>query len=307
LEGLDGDERIDDVLSTALGEAISVAVHVTGRRRNRKPVLQALGADGAVKAFVKVGASRLTAELVRREAKALAAVADAAPQTFRVPRILLLAEWRGLPLLFLEPVERSLWARSPGKIAVCAAAAEISRMGSGVSTMLLASAYWSRTRRRLESLPPSTRKNELESLADALQRRHGDVWLRFGAAHGDWAPWNMSCSSGSLHVWDWERFERDVPFGFDLLHYRLSDRLLRRGWPPARAVAACRADARGVFQRLRAPVVGADALAAAYVLSLTLRHDLDAQLEPAQGFSALRESLTRELCALVESSKMGAR
>ncbi|MEZ5095753.1 MAG: hypothetical protein R2731_06320 [Nocardioides sp.] len=33
----------------------------------------------------------------------------------------------------------------------------------------------------------------------------GDRRLPLGAAHGDWAPWNMAWSGDVLEVWDWER------------------------------------------------------------------------------------------------------
>jgi hypothetical protein len=45
--------------------------------------------------------------------------------------------------------------------------------------------------------------------------------VRFGSWHGDWGPWNMAWAGERVRLWDWERFTRGVPYGFDALHYAL--------------------------------------------------------------------------------------
>ena len=47
--------------------------------------------------------------------------------------------------------------------------------------------------------------------------------ISFGAWHGDWARWNFVARGHRLAVWDWERYDRPVPVGYDLLHYFLQD------------------------------------------------------------------------------------
>jgi hypothetical protein len=48
---------------------------------------------------------------------------------------------------------------------------------------------------------------------------HAEHRLAFGAWHGDWGRWNMGIDDGALKIWDWERYDPDVPIGFDALHF----------------------------------------------------------------------------------------
>lgn len=63
--------------------------------------------------------------------------------------------------------------------------------------------------------------------------------LAFGAWHGDWTPWNMASTGQGLLVWDWERFTRDVPVGFDALHYWLQTEVVPARGEPRAAAAGC--------------------------------------------------------------------
>ncbi|MFI7126155.1 hypothetical protein ACIBQ1_10715 [Nonomuraea sp. NPDC050153] len=96
-----------------------------------------------------------------------------------------------------------------------------------------------------------------------------------GAAwHGDLAPWNMSPSrDGRLLVWDWERYELSVPYGFDIVHH-FFQRALRRMSPPV-AARACVARAA----RELAPLGVSDAVARQsalrYLIALADRHAAD--------------------------------
>src|SRR5205823_2810261 len=44
-----------------------------------------------------------------------------------------------------------------------------------------------------------------------------------------WTPWNMTMSRGRAIVWDWERFQTGIPVGYDAIHYRLQDAVIRDG------------------------------------------------------------------------------
>jgi hypothetical protein len=46
------------------------------------------------------------------------------------------------------------------------------------------------------------------------------VECAFGAWHGDFGPWNAAWGTDALEVWDWERFDPDVPVGLDAAHWR---------------------------------------------------------------------------------------
>ena len=43
--------------------------------------------------------------------------------------------------------------------------------------------------------------------------------VHLGGWHGDWGRWNMGMGDGILQLWDWERYDPEVPIGFDALHF----------------------------------------------------------------------------------------
>lgn len=293
LEGVQPGQCIDEHLSSILHEQVDVVVHVTARRPNRKPILQAIDRAGRIRAFVKVGMNAVTTELLKREADALRTVAAARPVTFVAPAVMDLREWRGLHLLILAPLPTWVRSHSAPAARLRSAQAELATWGADTETAVAESAYWMRTRAWIDALPPGPAAAVLTRLANLLERRHGRTLLHFSAVHGDWTPWNMCVASGSLLVWDWERFEPDAPRGFDELHYLLHDRLVRRRWTPDRAAEACRGDAPRVLRELGDPVERSGALAAAYLLSLGLRYQAGADVTEASALGDLQAALHR--------------
>ncbi|WP_327089334.1 hypothetical protein OIE66_01550 [Nonomuraea sp. NBC_01738] len=94
------------------------------------------------------------------------------------------------------------------------------------------------------------------------------------AWHGDLSPWNVSPSAdGRLLVWDWERYEVGVPYGFDAMHH-LFQRALRRMDPPT-AARACLAQAVGVLAPLGLTSAQARQTALRYLIALADRHAAD--------------------------------
>src|SRR5581483_11707468 len=59
-----------------------------------------------------------------------------------------------------------------------------------------------------------------------------------GSSHGDFAPWNMTAVADHVLVWDWEKFEPDVPVGFDLVHSDVQGAVVLAGASPSDAFAA---------------------------------------------------------------------
>jgi hypothetical protein len=99
-------------------------------------------------------------------------------------------------------------------------------MACGVTTgRLTTSGYWQSLCSRLSTVEECSDGYQLARAARRLGIAAGDVPLVYGAWHGDWAPWNMRPTAGSLLVWDWERFTCGVPLGFDALHYELQRRI----------------------------------------------------------------------------------
>ncbi|MGR6914503.1 hypothetical protein ACU635_09655 [[Actinomadura] parvosata] len=94
------------------------------------------------------------------------------------------------------------------------------------------------------------------------------------AWHGDLAPWNLCRSrDGRLLVWDWERYEVGVPYGFDAVHH-FFHRALRRAAPPA-AARACVTRAAKVLAPLGLPPATARRTALRYLAALAERHAAD--------------------------------
>ncbi|MEQ4716681.1 hypothetical protein [Nonomuraea sp. B19D2] len=94
------------------------------------------------------------------------------------------------------------------------------------------------------------------------------------AWHGDLSPWNMCPSAdGRLLVWDWERYEVGVPYGFDLVHH-FFQRALRSMAPPV-AARACVARAVRELAPLGLSAAVARQTAVRYLIALADRHAVD--------------------------------
>jgi hypothetical protein len=210
-------ESIEDRLSELLSRRIVVSVGLGSARANRKPILHALTPGGEALAFVKVGDTATARELIAAEAAALGRLSGRSFSGLRIPRVLHHGDWRGLGLLVLSPLPTGAFSLRSRRGAPVAAMRELT--GATRRLPLAAGTFWP----RFADVPlddPDQRKR----LADAVARigeAYGDDEIDFGAWHGDWAPWNMAWHRGRVQLWDWERFDPDVPAGFDLAHYRL--------------------------------------------------------------------------------------
>jgi hypothetical protein len=213
-----GADSIETHLAGCFGTEVRVGVLLGTRRVNQKPVLQVFDLDGRIRGFAKVGHNDLTAALVRREAEALATVRAHEPQAFRVPEVLHHGQWCGLEVLVLSPLRTDPRNRvSPA--ARLDAMREVARLTRVGETVLAGSGFWGRLRADAERLSVEPDGSRLVAAADALERSHGAEQVELGAWHGDWGHWNMGMGGDVLNVWDWERFDADVPVGFDCLHY----------------------------------------------------------------------------------------
>ncbi len=94
------------------------------------------------------------------------------------------------------------------------------------------------------------------------------------AWHGDLSPWNISPSGdGRLLVWDWERYETGVPYGFDAVHH-FFQRALRRMDPPT-AAHACLAQALRTLAPYGLSAAQARLTSLQYLIALADRHAAD--------------------------------
>lgn len=204
-------------------------------RANRKAVVQLHDRRGRTCAWVKVAHNELTRALLDAEVASLTALADGAPDAFRVPAVLARGDFDGVAWAALEPlgVERR---HRPALDAVDAVARAIEATAPPSSGPAAASVFAARLRRLSAGLPAA------EPAVARLAERAGQADLPLAASHGDFVPWNMLSGEPRPAVWDWERYDRATPVGFDRIHYRVQLGIQRRGRSLADAVAAAEAD-----------------------------------------------------------------
>jgi hypothetical protein len=214
----DGGDSIESYLSGCLGAEVRVGVMLGTRRVNQKPVLPVFDRDGRLRGYAKVGHNDLTRTLVAREAAALGRLHEHDLRRLRVPRVLHHGRWGGLEVLVVSPLTTD--PRAVVTPAVRAAAArELAHLDGVTPAALAGSAFW---RRLVDGAEQLRARPDGARLVDAVRRieaEHGGDAVRLGCWHGDWGAWNMGLADGVLHVWDWERFDPQVPVGFDGLHF----------------------------------------------------------------------------------------
>jgi hypothetical protein len=263
-------------LQELLESRLALAVHIGPARANRKPVLQLLSPDGEPVGFAKLGTGPLTRALVRAETAALTVLAELRLRQLTVPRLRHAGQWRDHQLLVQSalPVWRPRASLHPLRLAL--AMRELAYSCGTTGSPLAHSPYWQRLHDRLTAL---TDQPEAAALATAAAALHTcDVPLRFGAWHGDWAPWNMAVLPETLLVWDWERFDTGVPIGFDAIHYHLQCQLRIRTGAPA-AVAATLAAAGELLAPFGVPAPARGVTALLYLVDLAARYLADRQAE----------------------------
>ncbi len=208
---------IEQHLGAVLGRPVRIGVLLGPPRANIKPVLQVFDRDGTVLAFAKVATSPLTVPLLETEAAALRLLAGQPMRGVVAPTLLDLGRWRDVLVLVQQALPSAQSGRQPTTLP-SAALAEVAAVGGRHRRSLEASAFW----QRVADVGPD-RWHDVD--VSALSRLRAAVDPRteclFGAWHGDFGPWNAAWGAGALEVWDWERFDTDVPAGLDGAHWRL--------------------------------------------------------------------------------------
>ena len=274
-----GIDTIEAHLSSVLGREVLISTHLGAARANRKPVLQLLTARGEPAGFAKISVNPLTRDLIRSERAALDALAAENLSGLTIPRVLHHGQWRGRDVLVMTalPVWRRRKPLRPGQLA--ATMTEIAEVGGRSRGPLAGSGYLSTLRSRLERAPACPDRAALGAAIDALATASGRTPISFGSWHGDWTDWNMACTAEGLLVWDWERFTRPVPVGFDALHYRLQSAVVRRRQPPPAAAAECVRAAPSALTPFGVPATEARLVAILYLTELSARYLADRQAE----------------------------
>jgi hypothetical protein len=223
-------ETIDAYLTGVLGRELALSIHIGPARANRKPVLQLISPGGETFGFGKLGTGALTRQLVQAETDALITLGRSGLRRLTVPEVLHAGEWRGLRVLVQSalPVWQPRAPLTPARLTT--AMLDVAGCRGLRSGPLLDSDYWAGLGDRLAAL--GDRPEGVVALSAAVEligRRAGHTPIRYGAWHGDWAPWNMANVADTLLVWDWERFAEGVPVGFDAIHHELQRRIQSTG------------------------------------------------------------------------------
>ncbi|SDX86531.1 hypothetical protein SAMN05661080_01486 [Modestobacter sp. DSM 44400] len=296
VEAADGSPAgIEAHLTEVLGRRVQLSLHIGPARANRKPVLQLLSEDGDVIGFVKIGVNDLTRRLVVAEAGSLAHLAGSSFGITAVPRLLHSGVWRGLQVLVQSPLP--IWEKRaplpPERLAQ--SMLEVAAVDGVTTERLVDTPYWDRLRTALDELTPTDPVEQLRTAFAALDQRAQDAEVPMGAWHGDWTPWNMASLPHRVLVWDWERFERGVPLGFDALHYDLQRAVVRKGADPRLAVARCLAQSADLLAPFGVEPRYADVVALTYLVDLAVRYLTDGQAEAGARLGVLGQWLLPEL------------
>ncbi|MBM2619290.1 hypothetical protein JIG36_27440 [Actinoplanes sp. LDG1-06] len=292
-------QSIDGHLSEALGRELAVSVHIGPARANRKPVLQLIGPDGDTFGFGKLGTGPLTTQLVRAETAALTSLSNSGLTKLTVPRVLHAGQWRGLEVLVQSALPVWLPRAPLSKRRLVAAMLDIAGCCGYTTGALFGSAYWHELRARLAAVSDRPEGVGLASAAELLVQRAGDIVFRYGAWHGDWAPWNMANIDDALLVWDWERFASGVPLGFDAVHHELQSRIQSTGDAKAAVEATVRL-ATELLAPFGVPVAGREVTALLYLVDLATRYLTDRQAEAGARLGVLGTWLLPVLIRRVE-------
>jgi hypothetical protein len=272
---VDGAEGIDEHLASVLGHEVHLSIHIGPARANRKPVLQILDGDARTVAFAKLGVNPLTRELVDAETAATRRLSEHCDlRLLRVPRLLHAGEWNGHNLMVASALPAWTAPADLGPARRTAAMRELADACGSSRSPLGESNYASRLRSRLKTLTERAEPDAdtLQTAGETLLDRYAAAEMSFGSWHGDWAPWNTRETDEVIYLWDLERFEVGVPYGFDAVHYRLQDDIVTEGMDPTSAVLGLVADAPTVLAPMGVAPAEAEATVLLYLVDLAARY-----------------------------------
>lgn len=280
--GSDPPAGIDGHLSVVLGRQVWVSLYVSRARAVRKPLLQVIDAAGRTCAFAKLGVDPFTRALVRAEGEAVRILSLHEWDTLRMPTVLHAGRWHGHELLVQGAFSRGVAPRENSP-ELRRAMREVACVHGIVSAPLGISSYWEHVLGRIAALPGGEYQPLILRLAAAIERIGGRTDLAFGSSHGDWAPWNMTTTGGQLLAWDWEKFETDVPVGFDAVHFSIQGAVVLSGTAPAAAFAAALRNAEQLLAGLSSRSDAGELVVLLYGLHIALRYIEDGELSAGAG------------------------
>lgn len=266
---------IEEELSRRFDRQVEVAVFLGPQRANRKPVLQVISDHGELLAVAKMGVNPITDALAAREANALRRLAGISTTVITTPDLVADFAWGPHQLVVQSVLPIPQRPAPPEPASLRAAIGEIARVGGLRRHELAGSRYLQRLREQVRTVPHSElRAVAAMALGEVAASR---ISLDFGAWHGDFSPWNVAAHDGTVLVWDWERFDDDVPLGFDALHHHFMPLLKREDLPEEVAGTRLIEDAAKVLTPQRVDADVSRQVALLYLIEIGSRFAGDGQ------------------------------
>lgn len=292
-------ESLMGYTKSLFGPNMSAAIQLGPPRPNRKPIVALRSSDGTAKAYMKVGINPLTKARVANEGLALSLLGTAEGLALEVPRLLHRGEWGEMNYLITEAVD----TRSAGSESVDVTSRAMTSLAAafaGGSPNLSRSHWWLMLSEELASLSGQEARC-LQSLARRILDRYSAHPVPIGAAHGDWAPWNIAVKGSRAMVWDWERFRTDVPVGWDAIHFEIESNR-RAGSSAQSSITQLIPKVGRVVARNGATPGDGNLLLATFLLDLGTRQLLTRSAAQPDSRGDIQGWLTPALAALLNGS-----
>jgi hypothetical protein len=156
---------------------------------------------------------------------------------------------------------------------------ELSGIAGRSTHALTDSPYWQALQNRMQELPASTYTSLVSDAMQQLAQPVSSTPIGFGAWHGDWAPWNMTFRDGRIQAWDWEHFGRDVPVGFDAVHFAIQEQLVTHGRSAADSVHVVMSEVADLLEPVGVRREDADLVALLYLIEIATRYVHDGEVD----------------------------
>jgi hypothetical protein len=191
---------------------------------NAKPTLRLFERSGVPRGYAKVGWSKATRTVVRNEAAALREV-HGRLHGLESPALAASGQWQGQEYAVAAPLPAGVrgWTREPSETPELLRG--IAATGTTSRGSLAASSFAHRVRADLAEASAAEAQVSTVLLRWLHRLEEHPDELDFGRWHGDFVPGNLGRTATGPVAWDWEYSDRDVPVGFDLLHWHFQRRL----------------------------------------------------------------------------------
>lgn len=278
VSGPPGADHLAGQLSGVLdADDVRLTLAVGPPRANRKPVIQVTDSHARPLAFVKVGHNPLTRALVSNEVNALQRLGTALPEV-EIPSAIAVFDWRACRILVQSsldiPTHRLPEPQHTARLD--ALVKDIAAVDGLSSVPWRRHPHRDRLHRSLAALS-STDAGLAQRIREILDQVPPELPLLTGSWHGDLNGGNFALGPDRASVWDWERFEGGVPFGFDLLHHVLHHDITVRHIAPNRATAHLLQQGPRLLLRLGLDAPAAPWVTRIYLMTLATRYAGDSQ------------------------------